>query len=330
MSALDALTKILDPKVNIFIQTHNNPDPDAIACAFALKNLLKYKGLESIICYEGTIEKYSTKKMIELLTIEISFVDSEKDKIIHKQDNIIIVDAQKYNSNISNFKGKEVACIDHHPIFTEFKYSFQDIRPEYGACSTILAEYFYENNIPIDEDTATALLYGLKMDTLDLSRGTSHKDIDMYCELFKKANIEKLNIINKNVLEIKEISAYSNAIESIKVYNNIGFANAGLNCPDSLLACVSDFLISIKEVEFSVVYSERDKEVKFSIRNEVDELDAGRIINKVLEGIGDGGGHKLMAGGRIYINELSDLYNYNESAIISKFLESIKEYKNII
>lgn len=35
----------------VFIQTHNFPDPDAIACAYGLSELLKAKGIDAEICY---------------------------------------------------------------------------------------------------------------------------------------------------------------------------------------------------------------------------------------------------------------------------------------
>ena len=37
----------------VFIQTHNFPDPDAIACAYGLSELLKAKGIDAEICYKG-------------------------------------------------------------------------------------------------------------------------------------------------------------------------------------------------------------------------------------------------------------------------------------
>ncbi|WP_238882445.1 bifunctional oligoribonuclease/PAP phosphatase NrnA [Clostridium sp. YIM B02551] len=327
MSKLNKLIEKLKNK-EVFIQTHNNPDPDAIASSFALKKLLKSKGIEATFYCTGEIERYSTKKMIELLNINIEYINTIDN--LNKDMVIIVVDAQKNNKNVSDISCEKVACIDHHPIFVEEKYIFEDIRDEYGACSSIIAEYYFENNVEMDINVATALLYGIKMDTLDLSRGASEKDIEYYCFLYKKANINILNKILRNNLEIKEIAAYSNAIESIRVFEGIGFADAGANCTDSLLACISDFMLSIKEIDFAVVYSKREKDYKFSIRNEMDELDAGKIVNNALSGIGNGGGHKEMAGGLISLDKTKDIVISTEDAIINKFLKSIKEYRNIL
>ena len=38
----------------VYIQTHNFPDPDAIASAYGLQKLLEIYGTESELCYEQT------------------------------------------------------------------------------------------------------------------------------------------------------------------------------------------------------------------------------------------------------------------------------------
>ena len=53
-----------------YIQTHNFPDPDAIASAFGLRCFLKHHGIETEICYDGRIEKLSTRKMITVFGID--------------------------------------------------------------------------------------------------------------------------------------------------------------------------------------------------------------------------------------------------------------------
>ena len=40
---------------HIYIQTHNFPDPDAIASAFGLQRLLAQHEIPSTLCYDGRI-----------------------------------------------------------------------------------------------------------------------------------------------------------------------------------------------------------------------------------------------------------------------------------
>jgi nanoRNase/pAp phosphatase (c-di-AMP/oligoRNAs hydrolase) len=319
MNDLKYLLILLKNTNHVFIQMHDFPDPDAIASAFGLQTILKTQGIDSTICYKGQISKYNTLKMIETLNVTIESIED----INHmtKDDFIILVDSQKGNANITDFIGDEIAVIDHHPIFSENKYKYTDIRPNIGACSSIIAEYFVKSNIPIEKTVATALLYGIKMDTLDLSRGVSELDIDMFYLLFKLADIETLNKIQINTLEKSDLIAYRNAIKNIKIYEhigsdsteyiNVGMANLGFDCPEALLGTISDFILSLKEVHISIVYSEKERGIKFSVRNETEVFDAGKIIHKALEGFGDGGGHKSMAGGFVPYSNVENIKNLN-------------------
>ncbi len=97
----------------VFIQTHNYPDPDAIASAFGLQCFLRHFGIETDICYDGSIERMSAKKMFKVFGIDA--IGGEKLTGMTEEDYIVIVDSQKYNANLTDFIGDEVACIDHHP-----------------------------------------------------------------------------------------------------------------------------------------------------------------------------------------------------------------------
>ena len=98
---------------HVYIQTHNFPDPDAIASGYALSKLLESRGITSTLCYSGRIDRHSTAKMIELAHIEIHNINDLPS--VTDDDEVILVDSQKGNSNIINMTGEEIICIDHHP-----------------------------------------------------------------------------------------------------------------------------------------------------------------------------------------------------------------------
>ena len=80
----------------VYIQTHNFPDPDAIASAFGLQRLLAAWGVESKLCYDGKIDKLSASKMLEAFRLEMLPYESlagemkETDRIICVDTNIRI------------------------------------------------------------------------------------------------------------------------------------------------------------------------------------------------------------------------------------------------
>lgn len=304
----------------VYVQTHNFPDPDAIASAFGLQQFLKYYGVSSTICYVGSIDRFNTKKMMETFGIEIYSYDEIND--MAEEDYIVNIDCQKPNSNTTDLPGDEVACIDHHPIFSECDYTYSDIRIT-GACASIVAQYYKETNTPINEDVASALAYGIKMDTDDLIRGTTPLDMDMMSFLFPNADWEKLNDMYNSTIEFHDLKAYGTAIENVDVYDYVGFTYMPFECPNSLVAIISDFILSLDVVDVAVVYSLNQDGAKFSVRSEKKEIDAGKMIRKALEGIGSGGGHASMAGGFVS-NEYVDKYKDN-------FDEKIKElFMNVV
>lgn len=280
-----------------YIQTHNFPDPDAVASAFALQNFLKQHGIPADICYDGRIEKLSTRKMITVFGIEAKSREEIED-IMREEDYIIMVDSQKYNANITDFIGDEVACIDHHPTMIECDYAYKDVR-KVGACATIIAEYFRQTDTPIDSVVAAALAYGIKMDTADFIRGTTDLDVDMFAYVYRTADVQKLVTMYTNVMEFSDLKAYAAAIDSIRVYQNVGFAAIPFDCPDALIAIISDFILSLDVVDISIIYAVRSDGIKFSIRSALPEIDAGMVIDRALQGYGNGGGHPSMAGGFI-------------------------------
>lgn len=295
MTKLDELLEHIN-REHVYIQTHNFPDPDAIASAFGLQQLLKYRGVKASICYKGKIDRYSTDKMRELMQIKLHDVENMTEPP-NSGDEIILVDAQKGNSNIMDIAGDEIICIDHHPLNERFDYRFYDIRPEVGACASIIAQYFFENDIPMDKKTATALTFGIRMDTSNLSRGTSKLDVEMLYRMFDMCDNQIIHILQNSTLYFEDLVAYSKAIASIEVYEDVSFADTGKNCPGTLIAIISDFMLALVSVSFSVVYSRQEEGIKISVRSEKPRLDAGKIISEALQGIGSGGGHAAMAGG---------------------------------
>lgn len=294
MTKLEEILSNISAK-HVYIQTHNFPDPDAIASAYGLQRLLEAKGISATICYNGRIDRVSTLRMIEELKITLCNVNEITN--ITKEDEIILVDSQKGNINVEDMTGQIIICIDHHPSNNVNDYKYADIRKEIGACASMIGEYFLENNIAMDTLIATALIYGIKIDTANLSRGVSKLDLDMFYYLYPKCDMEIVQKLEHSVLQIDDLHAYANAINSIEIKNGISFANTGVDCPEALIATISDFMMSISSVYLSVVYARRAEGIKLSVRSKYGTCDAGELCKRALIDCGNGGGHAHMAGG---------------------------------
>ena len=307
----------------VYIQTHNFPDPDAIASAYGLQELLISYGVTSRLCYDGKIDKLSASKMLKAFHIRMSPYSSLAAGM-KETDRIICVDTQKHAGNVTDFTGEEIACIDHHPTFVPTGYQYQDIRIT-GACATLIAEYYALSGKEPARDAATALLYGLKMDTLQFTRGVTELDIRMFEYLFPRCDQGKLAALERNNMEFTDLKAYGAAIESIELYDRVGFSCIPFPCPDALVAVISDFILSLVEVDVAVVSSFRKNGVKLSVRSEIPGVHAGNLLHKALQGVGNGGGHASMGGGFISRERLPETGRYQEDYIRNLFLDALAE-----
>ena len=315
---IDELFKIIYGH-NIYIQMHNSPDPDAIASAYGLQQLLKYHNIDGKICCYGIIDKINARKMLYEFDIEVMFLD--EDTRINDKDYIVLVDGQNYNNNITIVNGNVVGCIDHHPTVKESEYKYSDIRIT-GACASIIAEYFYKTKTEITTNVATALVYGIKVDTNNFIRGMTQLDIDMISKLFPKVDNKKIANLHNSTLELKDLKAYRAAIDSITIIDKVGFSYIPFDCEDALIGMISDFILSLDIVYISVVSCERTNGVKLSLRSKNTDIDAGKLLNDALEGCGTGGGHCSMAGGFIPNKTIKNIKSSKRELIEKLILNS--------
>jgi nanoRNase/pAp phosphatase (c-di-AMP/oligoRNAs hydrolase) len=303
---LDTLVDILkDAPDEVFIQPHNVPDPDAIAASLALYYLLDYKGIKKLgIVYDQEIEKANSLRMIDLFDVPI--IRANEASTLGTEDWAVLVDVQKGNSNVTDLPTEEVAVIDHHEYLgKDEEYRFEDVRPEVGSCSAIMADYFFENNITPPRHVATALLYGIFMDTSDLTRGASDLDINMFYKLYSISDIDMIVELRGNEISVNDLNLYAEAFRTVEIYDEIGFLRLE-SANDSLLGAAGDIVVSVAGVNISIAYAKRSNGIKLSVRSITENINASELVRFLVEGVGKGGGHTHMSGGFIPAENLSD------------------------
>jgi nanoRNase/pAp phosphatase (c-di-AMP/oligoRNAs hydrolase) len=300
---LDILVDILkDAPDEVFIQPHNVPDPDAIASSLGLYYLLSQRGIQKLaIVYDQEIEKANSLKMLEMFNVPI--IHASKALTLGTEDWAVLIDTQKGNANTTDLPTDEVAVIDHHEYMGDMGYRFTDIRPDVGSCSAIIADWFFENEIEPPRGIATALLYGIFMDTDNLTRGASDFDINMFYRLYSLSDIELIVELKGNELSIKDLDLYAEAFKTVEIYDELAFLRL-MNVNDSLLGAAGDIVVSVAGVHIVVAYAIRESGIKFSVRSTCPEVKANNMVRYIVEGYGVGGGHNNMAGGFIPIENL--------------------------
>jgi nanoRNase/pAp phosphatase (c-di-AMP/oligoRNAs hydrolase) len=304
--AVEALHRTLEGSSTCLIVTHDDPDPDAIASAVALAFLLEKRwGLQTTLAHGGIIGRAENKAMVRLLSLDLHPL---REVEIGPYDAVALVDAQPRAGNVS-LAGEITpsVVIDHHSDVRSVLEGvpFVDVRGGCGATSTILTNYLVAEHLEPDSRVATALFYGIKADTMGLARGAGETDVQAYLYLLHLADTKVLAQIEQAQVPLAYFRAFERALERTFIYDDVVICNLGsMDWPD-LAAEMADFLLRWEGARWIVCMGIFNDEIVVSVRTNDFEASAGRVVQNVLEGLGTGGGHSLMAGGRVPFGEES-------------------------
>lgn len=296
MKGIQELISHIDRDREVAIQAHDFPDHDAVGAAYALAGLLATNQLSPKLCYGGEIQSQSLSEMIRLLEIPITSCNEAE---LSTDAQVIIVDGFVGNTNIRGVPGEVIGVIDHHVPPTEPNCKYFDIRPKFGACSTILYEYYKISNTEMQANVATGLLIGVMMDTAFMTRGVAPPDLEAFSSLFFTGDWQTGSRLLKNSLSLADLSIFREAINACIVADDFCFVPVTKECTPEVMALVADFFLGLREIHFVVVLEPEREEYRISVRSEDNARPTDVIIRKALDRIGSGGGHVHMGGGSI-------------------------------
>ncbi|MFO8063808.1 MAG: DHH family phosphoesterase [Spirochaetia bacterium] len=296
MKGIQELISHIDRDRDVVIQAHDFPDHDAVGAAYALAGLLSANQLPPKLCYGGEIQSQSLSEMIRLLEIPIT---SCTEAGLSEDAQIIIVDGFVGNKNIRGVPGEVIGVIDHHVPPTEPNCKYFDIRPNVGACSTILYEYYKIATTEMEPNVATGLLIGVMMDTAFMTRGVAPEDLEAFSSLFFTGDWQSGSRLLKNSLSLADLSVFREAINACIVADDFCFVPVTKECTPEVMALVADFFLGLREIHFVVVLEPEREEYRISVRSEDNARPTDVIVRTALQGIGSGGGHVHMGGGSI-------------------------------
>lgn len=291
--------KLLQGKSSLLIVMQDNPDPDSIAAAVALRRLANnLAGLKCSIAHGGTVGRGENRALVRYLNINLI----QCSKIKFKQcDLIAIVDTQPGTGNNSLPKNVVPQIVfDHHPFKnTTRSCEFYDVRREYGATSTILLEYFSRAELVPDMPLATALLYAIRSDTQDLGREATQADIRAFELLYPIANKRMLSEIQRGSVPKEYFRMLSEALQNAVVCGNCIFTHIGqVNNPD-MIGEVADLFLREDETSWTMCSGYFENRLLISIRTCQEQNRADKVIKSIVARRGTGGGHLTYAGGQI-------------------------------
>jgi nanoRNase/pAp phosphatase (c-di-AMP/oligoRNAs hydrolase) len=287
---------------NVLILPHNNPDPDAIASAVALRHLLMQRlDVEAHIAYRGIIGRAENRALVRYLGHPLRRqVRSDLDQ----SDTIALVDAQPGAGNITLPPEPKIAIvIDHHPRRdTMPEAAYVDVRPEVGATSTILTEYLRAAGTEISSPIATALFYGIKSDTMGLLRDTSKADAAAFCHLQAYVDMEALSRIEHTQVPAEYFQRFAATLQAACAYDSVLIVYLGSVSYPDLGAEMADILLRLKGIQWVVCISTYKDVLVVSVRTRK-RRGAGLLVQEIVGDLGTAGGHGAMASGQISLGE---------------------------
>ena len=310
---------------NMLILTQHDPDPDALASGMALRTLLGRNLATTPLGSLGGVTRSENLKMIRHLDIRLTPLEPQS---LSKYSVIALVDVQP--PYFGDVLPRADIVFDHHPRVAGYACSFEDIREDYGATSTILSEYLIANGIKFNQRLATALLYGIKSDTLMLGREVHAADVQVFTSLYPLANHDLLRRIEYPSLNPEEVSAFARALQKHRLINRVVFTHLGRVRRDDIIPRLADFCLQMDGAEWSVVSGLFQRRVIISVRNAGYVRSAGEVVKKLFPDPETAGGHRTMAKVNISWVDFKKLFQIRSAAavadsIIGAFLSGIKE-----
>ncbi|QLG50731.1 DHH family phosphoesterase [Natrinema halophilum] len=314
------------------VVTHDNPDPDAIASAVALVDIAESVGLSADACYFGDISHQENRAMVNLLDLDLR--NMGRDDPLDEYAAVALVDHSRPGVNDQLPEDRHVdIVIDHHPPRGPVPGEFVDLRQQAGATSTVLTEYVDRFGLAFHPATATALLYGIRVDTNDFTREVSPADFEAASLLWPHVDTSILRQIEHPSLEGETLETIAQAIKNRMQRGSVAVASVGRVGDRDALPQAADQLLAMEGVETTLVFGFNDEMVYLSARSRAADVDLGETLRDAFDRIGSAGGHADMAGAQLEIGilgsaddeeEVESIVSVVEEVITNRFFEAIE------
>lgn len=280
----------------IVIQVHDNPDADAVGSGYAIYRYFRSLGKDVRLVYGGRnpVQKINMRLMISQLEIPLEYVQE-----LDNPELLLTVDCQYGEGNVQHFSARNIAIIDHHKT-ERISDDMAEIRSGLVSCATVCYSMLLDAQFDVNEDTkiATALYYGLYMDSSQLSEICHPLDRDMIDYLkYDKALVNRLKYANFSIAELETAGI------AISHHNIIEQYRAAIvrsdPCDPNILGVIGDFVIQVDSIDVCVIFNECIGGYKLSVRSCSIEAAANEVVSFLTIDVGNGGGHCDKAGGFI-------------------------------
>ena len=239
------------------------PDPDAISCGMAYREIARRYAIEADVVYDGQISHAENRALVNLLQIPVREYEPAMD--LGGYSAAVFVDNQGATTRLTDLlKAAGVptlAVIDHHDPDDVLDPIFADVRP-LGAAATIFAEYLSSGALLQLEAgnehhvrLATALMHGLHSETDGFVRARPPEyRAAAYLSRYIDADLlEKVLCVQKSrgTLAVIERALHNRTVRNGFSVSGVGYVRWG---DRDAIPVAADFLLTEENVHTSIVY----------------------------------------------------------------------------
>jgi len=279
-----------DTDERMAILIHRSPDPDSIASAAALQEIAQSREVEADIIYEGEIGHQENRAFVNLLGIELT---PQTEIEFADYDTVALVDYAK---------GGEPALSDIDIVIDHFEHGdegieaeFTDVRPNVSATSTVLTKYVQELDLTLSQEVATALLYGIRAETLDFKRDTTPADLTAAAYLYPFADHDTLEQVESPSMSPETLDVLAEAIRNREVSGSHLVSNAGFIRDRDALAQAAQHLLNLEGITTTAVFAIADDTIYLAAKSKDIRMNIGRVLEDAFGEMGEAKGHSTDA-----------------------------------
>ncbi len=313
-SKAQELHSYLMESTSLAVVCHDNPDPDCLASAIGLREIARHADVgEVVIYYAGEISHQENRAFVNLLDVELERYSTDS---FGNHDTVAFVDHSKPGVNNQLPPEIEVdVVVDHHELDEEVEAGFVDVRESYGATTTIFVEYLQELELQPEANTATALAFGIRAETLAFLRDTSELELEAAAYLQKFLDQSVLKEMTRPALSPQTLDTIGDAISRREVRASALVSCVGVTGERDALPQAADYLMQLEGVATVLVFGVVDDTIHLSARTEDSRVNVDSVMREAFEDVGSAGGHREMAGAQIPLGVFGELADDEERLV---------------
>jgi len=280
-----------DTDERMAILVHRSPDPDSIASAAALRDIAASRDVEADIIYEGEIGHQENRAFVNLLGIDLVSRDEVE---MTDYDTVALVDYAKGGAP-AEADAIDILVDHYEKEDDEVDASFEDVRSNVSATSTILTKYIQELDLNLSQEVATALLYGIRAETLDFKRDTTPADLTAAAYLYPFADHDTLEQVESPSMSPETLDVLAEAIRNREVSGSHLVSNAGFIRDRDALAQAAQHLLNLEGITTTAVFAIADDTIYLAARSKDIRMNIGKVLDDAFGEMGEAKGHSTDA-----------------------------------